>query len=286
MNFTQYADAETGEILVPFTEVLQQKQNEQNQKDAYKKIMKAEECRSKDNRRFLRVYAEGVLSMEKQLKLSDAGLMYRLMLNIFIDRGGVLESAKGKPLRQKDMYNLLGLKETAAKSALSRLEALNVIRKEKQGRTNIYVFNEEVVHVGSGGGQKHFTKIFKTKAQVLLDVLTDSEAGLLFKLTPYIHFKTYTLASNPFEPNITKVDVLNGIQLAAQLGIHEKTYIPLSRGLAKKGVIMKYSVYNIKNGIFFSPFLCDRGYEVHEGSEEHDYKVSLCKIFDALGHNK
>jgi predicted transcriptional regulator len=285
MSLTTYYN-EDGEIFYSKQEVEERDQRARNQKEAYERLQRAEAYRNKDrDKKHVRIFAEGVNEVQKDLTLIDAGNLYKIMLNVQLNRGGVVEHGKDKPLKQKDMEALLGRSKPATIAAISRLEALGMIRKEKQGRANVYILNEDVIRVGKGG-DKQFIKIFKDKAQKLLDVLTDSEAGLLLKLTPYIHFKTYTLASDPNEPDLKKVRVLNSIELAEQLGIDRDTFKKLSGKLAKKGVVMKYSVYGIKNGLFFNPYLCDRGYEAVAGNGEHNYKRSLCEQFDALEHNK
>ncbi|MFP3490916.1 hypothetical protein R0K20_25350, partial [Staphylococcus sp. SIMBA_130] len=70
---------------------------------------------------------------------------------------------------------------------------------EGKGRGKTFYINEAFHHMGAGGKKALFTRLYLTKTREILDILTLEEAGLVYKLMPYINYRTLLLCENPNE---------------------------------------------------------------------------------------
>jgi hypothetical protein len=198
----------------------------------------------------------------KELSLNDAGILFKLVTSIQYETGGLIAKAGNrsvKPLKQKEMEKLLNKSKDGTKVALGRLEALGIIRKEKQGRSNAYYVNDELVTFGKSAKKGDFTKVYKTKAIEIIKKLTDNEAGLLFKCMPYVHYELLMLSVNPSETDLDKVQLIRGDSLAQHIGVKHGTLNNLMSRMKHKYVIGFFDVGRNGKAYVMNPDLCDRG---------------------------
>ncbi|MGD6871100.1 hypothetical protein ACQCU1_02750 [Sutcliffiella horikoshii] len=259
--------------------VLEQQEREQKQRKAYRDMKEQEESRLKDQRHFYKVFDSGK-ELVKETELADLGVLFRLTTNLYYEGTGILAKEKSKegslkPLKRSDLMKLLTKSKNGVDAAIERLERIGAIRIDRGRRPIKYYISEDLVSFGKGTGEGHFTKLYKTKAQLLLKKLTDSEAGVVFKCLPYIHYKTHLLVMSPYEKDLTKVNAIRGAALAEQLGIERKSFNNLTSQLKRKGAMMFLEVGTKGKGYVINPDLCDRGFTSEYTDRVRAYFTSL-----------
>ncbi|OKA23409.1 hypothetical protein [Bacillus cereus] len=269
MKLTQYIDTETGEKLLLEREVMELMRNEERKREGYKKKLARdnarEAARNQDKREFLKVINDRMSAINKDISLLDAGLLFKLALNLRLGNGSKLVTGKRdaqgklKPLKQSDMQRLLGKSTNGIKKALGRLEALGVIRKEGEGRRSVFYVDENLICIGKSEEAKPFTKVYRVHARDILEGLTDNEAGLLLKATAYVNHQFLMLTHDPTEQDVDKAKPLRIKEAAALLGVEESHFSVLLSGLKRKGAVATFDTGKKGKAILIHPYLCDRG---------------------------
>lgn len=232
-------------------------QARQRQAEGYKAKLAVEEVKQRANhRQFIKVDSMRMDAMNKDLSLLDAGLLFKLALNLRLGCGEELvKGVDKKPLKLTEIGRILGRKESGTKSAVKRLLELGVLRKE--GRS--YFINADLISIGAATNSRPFAKVYRTQAKELLDKLTDSEAGLILKATPYINYHFLVLTHNPNEQDAEAAQPLRLQELAEVLGINEDHAKVCISKLKRKGVIATFDTGTKGKAIMIHPYLCDRG---------------------------
>lgn len=237
----------------------------ERQKEGYRQQRELEQAKMRDQRHFLMVYDEGGKIMGEQ-QLSDLGVLFKLTTALDFDSEGLLVQSKGKdgktkPLNKAALTKLLGKSKNGVNAAIERLEGLGALVIDKEGRSPKYYINESLIRYGKNTGKKQeFAKVYKTKAQQLLNKLTDTEAGFIFKCLPYLHYSMHALVLNPHEKNLSEVQPIRGAQLAEILGMERQSLNNLASQIKRKGAIMFIDVGTEGKGYVLNPSLCDRGF--------------------------
>ncbi|MEH7439547.1 hypothetical protein V7182_18885 [Neobacillus drentensis] len=207
----------------------------------------------------------GIDALNEELTLIDAGLLFRLSINMRTKSSSLLvakidKSGRPHPLKQTDLQKVLGKSKAGIKPALNRLLALGVIRKERQGRSAVFFINESVISIGKGAAAAQpFTKVYKTQAKEILSKLTDSEAGLLLKMTAYISYHYLVLAHDPTEWDADKAKPLRLHEIAEKVHVEEKHFNVIISNLKRKGAVATLDTGTRGKGVLIHPYLCDRG---------------------------
>ncbi|ASF41588.1 hypothetical protein CEH05_20585 (plasmid) [Halobacillus halophilus] len=133
--------------------------------------------------------------------------------------------------------------ERPVRSALKRLEESGVLLSTNE-KPKTYAINPKYHLVGKLGGRKkeRFIKLFKSKAKELLDRLTLSEAGCVYKILkkkPYFHYETFILCGNPNEENPELYEELSQRDLVRKLNHNENELVKIISKLRSKGILLK-----------------------------------------------
>ncbi|MFK4327041.1 DNA-binding transcriptional ArsR family regulator [Bacillus sp. RC97] len=253
-----------------------------SQRDAILAKRERELRREKDKRTFYKV-ARKIVSTNDTLKSADLGVVLRLMQHLYYGNDGLLSNDSGRngenPATVANMMKSLGKSRRGLVHVLDRLENAGIIKVDRSRKTAKYYINEELIACGKGVNmEKDFVKVYKTHTSKVLDRLTDTEAGIIFKLMPYIHVSTYMLVENPDEMDLSKVKHLPVARLAEIVGLEYKSFTNKLRGIVRKGALAKIScgITALKGDAYaLNPRIVDRGYI----SEVTD---ALTGIFDTL----
>jgi len=84
-----------------------------------------------------------------------------------------------------------------------------------------------------------FTKLYQGKTKELLDRISLHEAGILYKILPYFHYKNYHLCLNPNEENEEEIHYLSKAELAKLIEHDEKTLYRNINALCANGALIK-----------------------------------------------
>jgi DNA-binding MarR family transcriptional regulator len=285
MKLTPLVDEQTGELYYSAREVEERLNAAKRQRAAYKEKLEREQAKENtkaaDNRGFIKVMNAGIDGLNEELKLIDAGLLFRLSVNMRMESGSMLvgkRDAYGKPqpLKQSDLQKVLGKSKAGIKPAINRLVSLGLLRKEKQGRSVVFFINESVVSIGkSVAGAQPFTKVYKKHAKDMLAKLTDSEAGLILKMTAYVNYHYLFLTHNPTEADAEQAKPLRLHEIAEKVAVEEKYFTVLVSNLKRKGAIATLDTGTKGKALLIHPSLCDRGNDLEQIA---NYVTSFFKI--------
>ncbi|MGG4166833.1 hypothetical protein ABEW00_05015 [Rossellomorea vietnamensis] len=263
LNLPKYVD-DDGQPTYLAKDVEDHLNAQQRKRDAYKAKQEKESAIYRKNQKaFLKVSTKEMNNINKGISLVDAGLFFRLTMNMQLRTGSMLvdrvSGGEAQPLTQTDMQKLLNKSNRGIKKVLMRLEELSVIRKEKQGRRAVYFVNENIVSIGKQKNAQPFAKVYKVKAKEMLNDLTDSEVGLLLKLMPYANYHYLTLTHNPTEADPKKAKPLRMQEVAELVGITEQSFNVLVSKLKRKYALATLDTGTKGKALIINPYLCDRG---------------------------
>jgi hypothetical protein len=233
---SERVNADTGELIgisqVPDGAGYSIISAEQSEIAAKKKQQKKN--REKDGKHFAMMYRE-----QPTLSLLNAGYLMRLLPYIDLGTHGKLCGALGDPLTFDDIAKIFGRQTRATVDILQELEQAGAITKRRPSRNNVFYVNPEVCRVGAKQNAKPFIKFYKVQGRELLRKLKPSEAGLLFKLAPYLHFQKLVLCKNPDSDPVNEViEAFSREELSNELGIDLTTLKKNLKGLRAKRAIL------------------------------------------------
>ncbi|MDF9615150.1 hypothetical protein P5763_24360 [Bacillus cereus] len=285
-----YIDLETGERISHEQMRLQlTAENEsikQEQKEGYLKALDVARNIHEDKRKFLK-YSRKIASELTDLTLTDCSVLLRLSMHLYYNGSGLIKSNTAHDPNNKNALTVVDMSKITGKSRrgltqiLNRLVDAEAISITKQGKQRAaYRINERFIACGTGiDMSKNHVKLYVTKTKGLIkkmpnqkkrqyiDMLTDTEAGILFKLMPYVHERNYMLCSNPTEKDTKKIEYMNIQELADAVGIKYKSFTNAMRGLVKLGVLGKFcSGITVSRGAAYvlNPKIVDCGYHMNK----------------------
>ncbi|MGH1158380.1 hypothetical protein QRE62_26225 [Bacillus mycoides] len=298
-----FVDTETGE-LISYEEMRARMSEEteavsRSQKEGYQKRLDVERHLFTDKRKFLK-YSRLISKELKGLSLTDASVLLRLSMHLYYGGSGLIKVDSSYDEKDKNAMTVAEMRKVTGKSrqglinSLERLEKLDAITVDRtKGKRTTYRINEKYIACGEGDGiKKNHVKVYtattkekvknmpKPKQDLHMDKLTDTEAGILFKLMPYVHEKNYILCENPTERDMTKVRHMNVQELAAAVGIKYSSFRNTLKSLRQKGIIAKVScgvTYMKGDAHVLNPRLVDCGYHMNR-----EFGGQIAGIFDAL----
>ncbi|QWG35143.1 hypothetical protein [Bacillus mycoides] len=285
-----YVDLETGEKISREQMRLQlTAENEsikQEQKEGYLKALDVARNIHEDKRKFLK-YSRGIASELTDLTLTDCSVLLRLSMHLYYNGGGLIKSNTAYDSNDKNALTVVDMSKITGKSRrgliqilnrLADVEAISITKQDKQRAA--YRINERFIACGTGMDMnKNHVKLYVTKTKKLIkkipnqkqhqyiDMLTDTEAGILFKLLPYVHERNYMLCSNPTEKDTKKIAYMSVQELADAVGIKYKSFTNSMRGLVKKSVLGKfYCGITVNRGAAYvlNPKIVDCGYHMNK----------------------
>ncbi|SFS47399.1 helix-turn-helix domain-containing protein [Marininema halotolerans] len=189
-------------------------------------------------------YHEPIRSVVKKLTLIEAGAIIKLLPYLRFKSEGRLIN-EGKPLKQKDIQKVLGRGKKATSSILNKLKKLGIIEVDKIETSNEYRLNSGYHSMGFVE-KAHFTKLYQVKTREIIENLTISQTGMLYKLLPFFHYERYFLCANPNEKDPEFIRLLTREDLAVLTGHSRETVSRMMNALCDEGVIMQLSTAGVE----------------------------------------
>lgn len=266
-------NVETGEVgrFIPEGEgyeVTTQEQRDQRRKYYAQEKAKAQRL----GMRWTACYHDAIRSITRDLTLTEAGALIRLLPFLRFKSDGMLID-NGKPLKQADIQRIICRGKRSTIDILTRLEALGVVTKEVSGRSNVYSISIEYHTFGNVRDGMKFTKLYQYHTNEITRDLDLNEIGLLYKILPYFHYRTFYLCANPDEPDEFAIEHLTREQLAELIGHEPETVSRLVAKLSGKGVILSTKALNSVNYIVHPDVM------YRQESEEPEYTEVVRKMF-------
>lgn len=222
--------------------------------------------------RWIACYHDAIRDITKDLSLTEAGAVIRLLPFLrFKTENQLIEN--GKPLKQSDIQRILGRSKASTTAILKSLETAGVITKEVNGRSNVYSISVVFHTYGNVREGVKFTKLYQYHTNELTKDLDLNEIGLLYKILPYFHYKTFYLCANPDEQDDLALDHLTRDRLSELIGHEPETVTRLVSRLQSKGVLMSTSSRNSVNYIVHPDVM------YRQESEDTEYASAVRKMF-------
>ncbi|WP_059102995.1 hypothetical protein [Shouchella shacheensis] len=188
---------------------------------------------------FIACYHTPIQTISSKLSLTEAGALFNLLFYVPLNAGGRL-SHNGQALTQQDIQRIIGRKLTQTKAILKKLEQVELLLPEKEGRKKTYRINEHFHRRGTLSNQL-FTKVIYPSERSHIHALPLTQAGLLYKLLPYIHYHTNIIVSNPNEEDETKIQPMTREELAKAIQHSPTELTKLMQALHARKLILTSS---------------------------------------------
>ncbi|NYE08812.1 hypothetical protein F4694_005668 [Bacillus niacini] len=195
------------------------------QRDSWKRIRKMIQKRLQErenlSKHYINSFHESIESIVPQLDISEAGVLFELILHMNLGSQGYLKIS-GDYLTLEDIIAVTGLGKTTLIKYLKKFKELGILNWErrkmsrvvqksnlkkgiKKGDTEFFTANayrvEKSFHwMGRFDDNQmtmNFTKTYKIKAKELTANLSLEAKGLLYMIMTKIHYQTYYLSLNP-----------------------------------------------------------------------------------------
>ncbi|MEZ0117131.1 UNVERIFIED_ORG: biotin operon repressor [Heyndrickxia coagulans] len=170
-----------------------------------------------------------VISMSTTVELG-----YFLMLQTFIDyeNNMLVKSQKDKiPMSRRDIGKVLGIsnRSIVKKHIDNFLEKGLLTTKQVtvNGKEYTALFVNPKYHFKGATNNAKVVKTFSSQIRKLYSHkgIKPADMGFLYLLIPYLHMKDNTLCSNPYEPDVKKVDALSMSEISEITGLDRKNVL-------------------------------------------------------------
>lgn len=173
--------------------------------------------------------------------LTTAQCGYLMLLQCYVNYdGGTLVNPDGSLMNTSQMRKLLQLerKKSTFYDFMHACVESDIIRET--GRT--YSVNPRY-HFRGAFNNQIVVKTYTTKLKEVYREVQASDIGLIYRMLPYVHYKTNALCANPFEHDPLKIRWFNRKELAEALGVDPAT---LGRRLSKMTFGGEFVIARIK----------------------------------------
>lgn len=175
--------------------------------------------------------------------LTTAQCGYLMLLQCYVnwDGGTIVMPDKDTAMTSADMRTVLQLdkKRSTFYDFLRACIEHDIIRK---GEGEEYSVNPRYHFRGAFGSQK-VVKTYTTKLKTIYREVKAADIGLIYRMLPYVHYKTNALCDNPFERDPNKIRWFNRKELADAIGVDPAT---LGRRLSKMTFGGEFVIARIK----------------------------------------
>lgn len=232
------------------------------------------------SRNWVACYHDPIKNKTKLLTLTECGAIMKLIPYLQFGGEGIL-TRNNEAMKLKDIQEILGKSKPATIKILDRLEEQGILYKKKQGRSNLYIISGEIHTIGEVLQGTLFTKLYQGRTKELLEKINLHEAGILYKILPFFHYRNYHLCLNPNEDNEEMIHYLSRTELAELIDHDEKTLYRNMMALCSHGVLIrktasKRTLYVIHPDLMFRQEFEDSEAEfVRREFERHNRASSL-----------
>ncbi len=270
-----YRDEDTGFLMVNGVNLskydLLDKEENARIKEAINKKKEIERYKDRKDIHFTMVNMEGAreLAMLKALNTKELG--YFLVLQTYIGYDNMLKISLNArvPMKEKELAEVLKIKQKRTYSGLlGKLMELGLIYKGKvtmfKKEYEAFFINKDYCLRGSSKENK-VVKVFIKQLQELygLEDIKPADIGFLFRILPYMHYKSNHLVRHPYEMDYAKAEALTLKDLVEITGQDKKN---VSEHLKMKlSGVRVFGSFNAENIVYrVNPWLLFRGIEPDE----------------------
>lgn len=209
------------------------------QSEAYKEEMEAQKWRKGRQKDFTASNMHTLHEVYDVLTTAQCGYLMLLQCYVNYD-GGTLVNPDDSLMSTAQMRTILQLdrKKSTFYDFLRASTEHGIIRES----AGVYSVNPRYHFRGSFGNQR-VVKTYTTKLKEVYREVKASDIGLIYRMLPYVHYKTNALCDNPFEQDPLKIRWFNRRELADATGVDPAT---LGRRLSKMTFGGEFVIARIK----------------------------------------
>jgi len=187
-------------------------------------------------RNYVVSYNEAVSDIIRELSLTEAGAVVKIMLQLRVKGDGrLLKGAihAGEPMNKSDIAQVLGRSKSNANKLVDRLIEIGVLSEDAGG----FLINKRFHSMGGRIASEVFTKVYTVRTREVIDKLRLNEIGMLYKIIPFFHYSEYYLC---VDPNAKKeaVEFIGRETLADAIGHDVATVSKVMSRLQSVGAIL------------------------------------------------
>ncbi|OYD06285.1 hypothetical protein [Paludifilum halophilum] len=214
------------------------------QRDAYRRKKELEELGIQGRTRsFVLCFHDPIRALMGRLTLDEMGALIKLLPYLKYGEAGDLVH-QGKRMDKAAIGKAIGKKQRQTAAILSKLTKEGALIAKKEGRKSVYAVAKEIHTMGEAGGNM-FTKLFQTYAKKQLEKLTTQQAGVLYALLPFFHYRDYILAVNPNETDDDLIEPMNIEEVGKMLGISKASAYRHIGALTREGIMLETRAYGV-----------------------------------------
>jgi DNA-binding transcriptional regulator/RsmH inhibitor MraZ len=187
-----------------------------------------------------------VYSSTKGVKLTvkNAKNLIVLINMIGLNTDGVLMKNKKEYAKLEDVAERIGCTKDQARRILNNFDG-SVLDLEKDDKNTIIkiTMKPEYHEKGDQTKKESWAKVYQKSVQdkyekEIKSGNTGIEFGLLYKLIPYVHYKTAHVCRYPDYDQLDEIEPLNNKKIAETLGLDEDTVSRYMRKLYEHGIVL------------------------------------------------
>jgi predicted transcriptional regulator len=187
-------------------------------------------------RNYVVSYNESVSEIIRDLSLTEAGALVKILLQLRINGDGRLlkgSMVRAEPMNKADIARVLGRSKSNANVIIDRLLEIGVLESNVSG----FYINKRFHSMGGRIADEVFTKVYTVRAKEIVDKLKLNEVGMLYKIIPFFHYSEYYLCVNP---NVDKafIEYIGRETLAEAIGHDVATVSKIVSRLQSVGAIL------------------------------------------------
>jgi len=187
-------------------------------------------------RNYVVSYNDAVFDIIRDLTLTEAGAMVKIVLQLRIKGDGRLlkgSLVNAEPMNKSDIAKVLGRSKSNSNALVDRLILLGLLDNKSDG---IYV-NKRFHSMGDRIAGEVFTKVYTVRAKEITSKLRLNEIGMLYKIIPFFHYSEYYLCVNP-NVNKSLIEYIGRETLAESIGHDVATVSKIMSRLQSVGAIL------------------------------------------------
>lgn len=187
-------------------------------------------------RNYVVSYNNAISEIIRDLSLTEAGAMIKILLQLRINGDGKLlkgSMVRPEPMNKTDIARVLGRSKSSTNALVDRLISLDLLDSRPDG----FYVNKRFHTMGERVANEVFTKMYTVRAKEIIENLRLNEIGMLYKIIPFFHYSEYYLCVNP-NADKSQIEYIGRETLAQAIGHDVATVSKMMGRLQSVGAIL------------------------------------------------
>lgn len=194
---------------------------------------------------FVNCYHEPIAALNDVLTVDELGAVMKLIPYIRMNTEGRLYYGPSQMTPQL-ASRAIGKSLRQTRTILATLTDLNVLYREKVGRSFVYGVNDCYHAMGTIKKGAQYTKVMQMKTRTDITKISTLAAGILYKMIPFFNYAHYYLTDNPNEPDVTKLRLISHRDFADMVKVNRNSVNAGMLELRRHGFIMSTDSFGVQ----------------------------------------